>query len=421
MENSITEIEAPEAAKQTQGSTENQQQDTSTTMTENQNTASEQVADSESQTTQENLSAVLAPKEFSIPEELEPATSPVDGDQLAREIAQFIDNHCILPGGSINAVVLWVISSYLINAFRVFPKLTLISPEKRCGKTTTMEVIKVLCRDALLTSNVSPAAIYRLTKLGIQPTLLIDEADTYVKGGDKDLIGILNSSHTRSAAYVIRCTGDEHTPETYSTWMPMVLASIGDLGPTLMDRSIVVNLRRKKPGESAKALTVDAFDHYSPLRQKILRWCIDHRDTVASSETLPPYAGNDRAVDNWMPLFRVAETLGGDWLTNCEKIYHHSTDAQELELPTQLLSDLRAIWASCADDRITTEEIISKLREDTLKPWGSCDNGKPINARSMSTLLKPYGIKPKVLRFSSQTRRGYERNQFDDAFERYLQ
>src|SRR5690606_3441587 len=108
-----------------------------------------------------------------------------------------------------------------------FPKLSFISPEKRCGKTTTMEVVQALCRDGVLASNLSKAVLYRITADDLQPTLIIDEADTYIKNGDPELVGIINSSHNKSGATVLKCLGDSegYGVKAHSTWMPMVLAS----------------------------------------------------------------------------------------------------------------------------------------------------------------------------------------------------
>ena len=38
----------------------------------------------------------------------------------------------------------------------------------------------------------------------------------------------------------------------------------------------------------------------------------------------------------------------------------------------------------------------------------------------MAQFLKPYGIKPKTIRIGEQTKSGYERGWFADAWSRYL-
>lgn len=44
-----------------------------------------------------------------------------------------------------------------------------------------------------------------------KPTMLIDEADTFLCDND-ELRGVLNTGHTRATAYVIRTVGEDHEP-----------------------------------------------------------------------------------------------------------------------------------------------------------------------------------------------------------------
>jgi hypothetical protein len=57
-----------------------------------------------------------------------------------------------------------------------------------------LEVLERLCRKALMASSLTPAAIYWVVDRE-KPTLLIDEADTFLPENEQ-LRGILNSSHT---------------------------------------------------------------------------------------------------------------------------------------------------------------------------------------------------------------------------------
>jgi hypothetical protein len=46
--------------------------------------------------------------------------------------------------------------------------------------------------------------------------------------------------------------------------------------------------------------------------------------------------------------------------------------------------------------------------------------GKPLNDRGLAKLLKPYGIKPKVVRLGGDVAGGYVREDFRDTWQRYL-
>lgn len=353
------------------------------------------------------------------PEDLSPWEKPVSMKTVAEEMAQLIKRHCVLTDEEVDAIVLWLISSYLINSFRIFPKLSLISPEKRCGKTTTMEVIMSMSKDGVLASNLSASAIYRITNQH-QVTLLIDEADTFIKGGDPQLVGLINSSHSKDGSTVIRCEGDTHEARAFSTWMAMALASIGDLPPTIMDRSIVVKLRRKKPAECVERIPGNLLEQCRPIRQKILRWCLDTKELVEANPVEPPPIGNDRAADNWLPLFSVAHQIGGNWGFRCESAYRALTQVPDKELPTQLLSDIRDVLNGYPKTSIRSQELVERLWADPDKPWSSPIDGKRLTATQMARWLSPYDIKPQTLRFQGGTGRGYKKDLFLDAFERYL-
>ena len=354
------------------------------------------------------------------PEPLEPWPKQVDMEVVADEMAALIKRHCILEDKEVDGIVLWLIAGYAINSFRHFAKLTLISPEKRCGKSTLLELTEALSRNGLMTSNLSKAVVYRITAGDLQPTLIIDEADTFVKNGDPELIGIINSSHSQKGARVLKCSGDSHEVKAYSTWMPIVLASIGDLPPTIMDRSLVVRLKRKKPSEQVALLPVGILDNCQPIRRKILRWIIDHQLDIRNNSIQPLDLGNDRATDNWFSLYQVANAISARWLQRCEASHRFMTPVSEMELPTQLLFDIREVWAGRNESNFNSTDLASLLSQDPDKPWATYPQGKPLSPRHLATMLKPYGIAPKSIRFAEGTKRGYERSMFEDAFERYL-
>ena len=76
---------------------------------------------------------------------------------------------------------------------------------KRCGKSTLLELLLGLVFKALSTSNTSVAALFRGIEMW-QPTVLIDEGDTFLRDNE-ELRGIINSGHSRGSAYVLRTVG----------------------------------------------------------------------------------------------------------------------------------------------------------------------------------------------------------------------
>ena len=128
----------------------------------------------------------------------------------------------------------------------------------------------------------------------------------------EELRGILNSGHTRGTAYVIRTVGEDHEPAKFSTWGPKAVALIGNLPDTLQDRSIVVPMRRKTPGEKVERLRLGRLDLEDLLRQAA-RWAADHGEAIRNADPDVPDGLNDRAADNWRTLLAIADVAGGVW------------------------------------------------------------------------------------------------------------
>ena len=354
-------------------------------------------------------------------EELTPYPKVVNIEQVADDMVQKIQACCVLSDEETHAIVLWIIASYTINSFRIFAALILCSPEKRCGKSTTLEILKSFCRDAKMLSHASNATIYRMTKKH-QLTLLMDEADTYMVPSNTELTGLINSGHQQSGAQVSRCVGDKHEPIVFSTWMPKVIASIGVLPPTIMDRGVIISLRRKLATESVVQVPLNVCDVNKTYREKICRFALDNKKAIEANPISPINLGNDRARDNWTPMHTVASQMGASWMQKCDTAYRTLVVPAEKEASTQLLQDIRERIRECKFKKISTKELVEILNSDKDLLWHQYINGRAATAVTIAGLLKPYGIRPKVMRISPSTQpvRGYEASSFDDAFNRYL-
>jgi len=81
-----------------------------------------------------------------------------------------------------------------------------------------------------------------------------------------------------------------------------------------------------------------------------------------------------------------------------------------------LLMDVKAIFkqkkGAC---QLRTQVILDALCADKKKPWATFCTGNPIGARQLASLLKPYGIHSRDLRFSGSAFKGYKREWFLNA------
>src|SRR5262245_42697731 len=150
------------------------------------------------------VGAEVDPSHKIIFEALEPWPDPVTGNDLVLKLVDIQQKHIILSEEAILTVVLWGLLTSVSNsdAIDTLPFLTISSPEKRCGKSRLQTVLGWMSLRPLRASNISSAAVYRTVE-ACCPTLLLDEADTFVDGNE-ELRGILNSGHTRDQAPILQ-------------------------------------------------------------------------------------------------------------------------------------------------------------------------------------------------------------------------
>ena len=179
---------------------------------------------------------------------VQPWPDAVATDALLDALVEAFARYLILPRHAVEGVALWTLHAWTFGAGDISPFLALTSPTKRCGKTSLLILLYWLTPKSELAANISATAIFRYIDFE-RPTLLIDEADSFLEGNE-EMRGVLNSGHTKAAAYVIRNVeiDGEHRPQRFSTWAPKAIATIGNLPGTLEDRSIIVRMQRKPKG-----------------------------------------------------------------------------------------------------------------------------------------------------------------------------
>jgi hypothetical protein len=338
----------------------------------------------------------------------------VDGDALLCEIST-------LSCAAADATALWIVHTYLIDVADATPRLAVKSPEKRCGKTTLLTVISHLALRTLATSNISAAALFRTIE-AFKPTLVIDEADTFVAMSE-ELRGIINSGHTRGTAFVVRTEGEDFQPRRFSTWAAIAFATIGKLPGTVEDRSIAVPLRRRRPDEKVERLRRDR-SHLHQVASRMARWAADHADKIAETDPEIPEHLHDRAADNWRPLLAIADHAGGDWPVRARGVaikLSAEGAADQDSMRTMLLADVRTAFQTKRTDRLSSDDLVGHLWTLEERPWPELNKGKPITKNGLARLLRPFGISSGTIRLAGErTAKGYYLSAFDDAFARYL-
>jgi putative DNA primase/helicase len=352
--------------------------------------------------------------------EPEPWPHPVSGFLLLEEIASVLRRFVVLPLPETRAVALWIVHTYAVEATSICPILVIRSPEKRCGKTLLLELLLNLAFRPLPASNITSSSLFRAIER-YRPTLLLDEADTFLCGSD-ELRGVINSGYRRSSSYVIRTVGDDFEPVVFDTFGPKAVAQIGTPPETILDRGVIVEMRRKTPDEKVERLRSDrASEELLPLRRKAARWAKDNIRRLKDCEPSVPQELNDRAQDSWRPLLAIAELAGAQWVEyGRASAVRLSEGKGEVSTRTLLLADIREIFRQAGTTRMASADICARLGDMEEHPWPELRNGQPITVRQLARLLEPLGVGPRQFRITGEVARGYELGDFEDSFARYL-
>lgn len=357
--------------------------------------------------------------------EIEPWHEPINPAQLLDEITRTIQRFIVLDKHQAQVATLWICACWFIDVIDCAPIALINAPERACGKTQLLTVLARLAPRTAQASGISPSVLFRMIE-AYQPTLFIDEIETVLKDNE-ELRGLINAGHTRDSAYVWRSVakGDDFEPKRFTVWGMKAIAGINaiKLAETVTSRAIVFELRRKTTDESVERLRRAEHGLFEVLASKLARFADDYRLQVKEARPALPDALGDREQDNFEPLLQIASVAGGHWPETALNAALKLSGAIQTPMSSanELLADIQEIFETKKVIKITTSELITALCEDPEKSWATYNRGKQLTPRQLSNKLKDYGIASKTIRINSfETAKGFEYDQFIDAFERYL-
>ena len=361
----------------------------------------------------------------------------VDGKALVADMVKAIRSHVILSEHQALAVALWIIHTHAVEVADHTPRLQIKSPTMRCGKSTLLNVIKPMVAKPLSTENITTASLFRLIEM-YQPTLLIDEADSFLKRDDgrdnEEMRGIMNAGHSRYGM-VIRTVGEDFEPRAFKVFGPAAYAWLVKrnmhVAQTLEDRSITIELRRRLPEEKIERLRSTRTHPLRELGCRVARWFTDHRLSLADADPSLPEALNDRAQDNWRPLVGIADAISanvGQAARNAALKIAEENIGGEDDAGTLLLADVAAIIKNLLQGRppesvkgVASNYLVSTLVNKEDRPWKEWKRGRPLTEDSLARLLKPFSLRPKKMRIGGNPTRGYITLKVFEAAERYVE
>ena len=247
--------------------------------------------------------------------------------------------------GSYSVFVLWNFGTYLYELFNAYPYLN-FTGTKRAGKSKNLDYQKLICYNAIKSSDISTSAQFRLIE-SIGCTVLLDETESFKSPKSEkhqDTLTLLHTGFMKGDS-AIRSEGSNgnFTPTSFRTYGPKALAHINSFGDVLEDRCIPFQILRSTDKKILNSDPDKSDREILEIRNYYYRLFLDYGDEIYG---LIPEAKNilnvsSRELKIWTPVITLAlfferhgvESLTAQIKAKCEAIYDERSQNDEEHSP----------------------------------------------------------------------------------------
>jgi hypothetical protein len=211
--------------------------------------------------------------------------------------------------------------------------------------------------------------------------------------------------------------------QRFSVYCPKIVAGIGSMPHTIRDRSILIEMQRRKDSEHVKRfLFRKAGPEGEELRKQISAFVCANRKAIetAYGDVQLDFI-EDRDAEAWEPLFAVlsvADRSRIDELKACALALtgHKAAGDVEESLSLRLLCDLRDVWPE-GESAAFSADLLESLKAIGDSPWAEDEK---FNGRKLAWFLRPFGVESRQVRVGSKTAKGYLLAEVEPVFVRYF-
>jgi uncharacterized protein DUF3631 len=353
-------------------------------------------------------------------------------EKLFEKIKAYIARYVVFSRPEdVDVVALWIMHTWVAQLFDFTPYIHLHSPVMRCGKTQVHRVVEPLVKNPLRTCNISESALFREIA-DSHPTLLWDEVDSIfgsrkASEANENKRALLNAGYERGIRAIrMERSGGGFVKITYDPFCPKILAGIGRLPDTIVDRSIPILIHRKTKTQPCQKYRRQDRANAKPLHDALEAWSKDAEllKTLREHQPQMPESLTDRQEDIWEPLLAIADTIGGDvpkLAREAAQVLCRNDDDEGKGYGITYLIAIRKVVGE--QGRITSADLIDGLWEADALPSRLMEDEKPNYKKIghwLSKFIKSYSGKPaRQLDFDGQNARGYEAAELKEIFDRY--
>lgn len=297
-------------------------------------------------------------------------------------------------------LAVWALGTWCYRAFRIFPYLSVRSPEKQCGKTRLLSVLRLVCFNAGPVSAVPTEAYLFRDAEERGGTQLFDELEGL--RGDRErfesLISVLNAGFEQGGTVPrMEKRGDRFEARRYEVYAPRALAGIAGLKDALASRAIPLFMSRKRREERVARLTAAVEPEVAALRDRCALACLGRIGAILAAAAEAPGLleredVDDRAVDLWLPLVALAVAADGEdggartrVLLDLAREAGGLRDADQADGQTAWLVEALAAIRQEGGEEPAPEDLRAALAARPGWEWVT-------NTRRLAGLLNPLGL-----------------------------
>ncbi|MCL2287947.1 MAG: hypothetical protein FWC33_02025 [Candidatus Bathyarchaeota archaeon] len=286
---------------------------------------------------------------------------------LYAEVRDFIVKHLDVPNELYYDVyTCFTFATWRTEDFKVVPYIFFLGP-MASGKTRGLECFHQLCYRSIMSTSISPAALFRIVAAW-HPTLLLDETEIYNKENKTEVLALLNSGYKKGQC-AIRIKDNEQGNldiAFFDVFGFKALAGTQELVDTLQSRCIITAMSKAIRQVNMFVDEVKAQE----LRNKLLTYRFRNlgkidNDMLLSFQQENPDFRNGRVIELFVSLLQVAPTLGVKQNLLClmRQITQSRLDAEQVSIEAKVFEAVLKCSEKVVGGKISTQEITEQFND----------------------------------------------------------
>jgi hypothetical protein len=351
------------------------------------------------------------------------------GSVLLDDLEKYYRKYIRVAADEYTVLAAWVLHCHAFKAFSRTPYVHVSSATNGCGKTQLLEITEVIVPDGLLVSSTTSAVLARAID-AFHPVLLMDELDQLM-AGDKDLLAAvlatINSGYKKSGYRLVLepAKGGGWTPRRLSTFSPKMLSGISSLPAVTLSRCIPITMERMLPDD--RVAEIDEFilePEAAALFTRARKWTEKNGKQLREARPDAPSGLGHRQREVARPLFAIGDVAGGTWPERIRsavaRLFAARDAAPSNDIKIELLLDIKQAFGEDKKS-MSSKDLVAGLVAMEDRPWSAWGRAsKPITPNQLARQLRDFKVHPHPVRDDKEVFKGYERDDFEAIWDRYL-